>query len=169
MEPSREASLCEHQERHNRVRDYIEADDIVMVDRGRGFEGYDYEVARVGRGSQATDRCGITHFSEAHKVYGSEVVASCLIHELGHCQQFRQGKNRPAGRQENIEYEEEANRLGREVILQVLPPDVLPADYEQHRAFFLRSYSDSEQWTREKTLSEWAVFRNTLKATPLPD
>jgi hypothetical protein len=149
--------------RYNKVRELIEARGIKIVDRG--YELYDYEVARASRGSQATDVCGISHFSEAHKIYGSEVVASCLIHELGHCHQFSQGRNTPPGRQEKIEYEVQANQLGFDL---VTPLGLVPADYKRHRTFFLKSYLDAEGWTRGKTLSEWAVFRLTLNATPFP-
>jgi len=52
---------------------------------------------------------------------------------------------------ENVDIEKKANARG----LEIMPPDLVPEGYGEHRAFFLRSYLEND-WSREKCIEEWS-------------
>ena len=91
--------------------------------------------------------------------YGWDVMTSVLIHEFGHCDLFLEGiAERPEDSwDDRLRLEEQANARG----IKVTPQHLMPADYEKHREFFLRSYRE-HGWTAEKIASEWAAYQEAL-------
>jgi hypothetical protein len=97
--------------------------------------------------------------SIGYRIYGWDVMTSCLVHELGHCELFLEGIGEPKEWDKKIEVENLANEKGASVT----PPSLVPENYWRHRRFFLRPYLE-RGWTREKVLSEWKLAKDLLSS-----
>jgi hypothetical protein len=93
--------------------------------------------------------------SIGYRIYGWDVMTSCLVHELGHCELFLDGISEPEEWDKKIEVEQLANVKGASVT----PESLLPENYWKHRQFFMRAYLD-HGWTTDKLLSEWKLVKD---------
>jgi hypothetical protein len=66
-----------------------------------------------------------------------------------------QNGQEPRGKRRKLEELENARAV------EITPTHLIPADYEKHREFFLRSYRE-HGWTMEQTISEWTIYQETL-------
>jgi hypothetical protein len=72
-------------------------------------------------------------------------VTSALIHEFGHCKLY-EAEGICDG---SIEAERKANECGE----RSMPPTLVPANYQQHRAFKLQSYENPQAFaTKQKVV-----------------
>jgi hypothetical protein len=141
---------CLHRQR------FLDAEEYV-ISKGIRISHPDHEFFawKAGRsGKYGHDRY-IELSSAAYKIFGWDVMASVLTHEFGHCDLFLEGIGEGSTDEENLEIEKKANQRG----LDIMPASLVPGDYQDHRAFFLRSYMDILQgiiWTERKCLEEWS-------------
>src|SRR5579863_8191706 len=152
FEPMGRPPECIHQSRYMELEHFVVTRSITIE-----HPDYDWFSHKPADAFTFNYNRFIRISSVGYKHYGWDVMASCLIHELGHCDLFLEGIGEPEDKQEKIKVEQMANERG----LAITPPLLVPDDYLKHREFFLRSYSDGE-WSREKVLSEWRVFKQHL-------
>lgn len=152
FEPLGDSGHCIHGQRYLGTLQYVRSQGILVTNHdvaSLNWQGADAQ-------SNGYDRY-IRISSEAYKLYGWDVMTSILIHELGHCALFSEGVAEGCPGVETLEVEKLANRRG----LDMVPPDLVPEAYQQHREFFLRSHQEKD-WTEEKCRSEWRLFQEKL-------
>ena len=97
-------------------------------------------------GRSWVDPPSVTIWKTAYQLYGWDMVTSSLIHEFGHCKLYESERVF-----EGIEAERKANDTG----VNTYHP-IFPAHYDEHRAFFLKSYETPGNWTREQCLEAFS-------------
>jgi hypothetical protein len=151
--PLQRPPSCIHQANYLEIEAFIATRSIVIE-----HPEYDWFAHKPADAfSHGHDRY-IRISSVAFRIYGWDVLCSCLIHELGHCDLFRENIGEPEDWDEKIRVEQLANDRGRLLI----PHHLVPINYQRHREFFLQSYHD-RGWSPEKTLSEWSSMLEKLK------
>jgi hypothetical protein len=131
---------CVHRQRFLDALEYIKSRGILVTWQDRKWwewKGADSDFYR------STRRIRVS--IGAYRLYGWDAMTSILIHEFGHCDLFNEGIGYGSSWEEKLKIEQAANQRGREI----MPPHLVPESYEEHRAFFLKSYSE-KGWTEEK-------------------
>ena len=128
---------CIHKDGYLRVEAYVRSKGVPV---GYARDGAAAKLWKVAEGCMKP--ASIWIWQTAYEIYGWDMVTSALIHEFGHCKLY-ESEGIWEG---SIEVERKANEYGRKHV----PPDLVPALYEEHRNFFLKSYETP--WTREQCL-----------------
>jgi hypothetical protein len=136
---------CTHKNRYLQVEEYVRSQGVAVGYAPDGAAGESWRVATAWLNPPS-----IAIWKTAYQIYGWDMVTSSLIHEFGHCKLYESERIF-----EGIEAERKANEYGRKHV----PADLIPAFYEKHRMFFLRSYETPGNWTREQCLEAFQQWR----------
>ena len=144
LEPLDASDPCPHRQRFLHAKEYIISTAIRI-----SFCDYHWWAWRGARTLGHDRRIEIS--SVAYEIYGWDVMTSKLIHEFGHCDLFNDGIGEGSSSEEKLDIEKKANQRG----LDIMPPQLVPEHYAEHRAFSLKSYVDNG-WSEQKCLEEWS-------------